>query len=206
MPPKAEDLEATGLSLDESKRDFAGRGNADLMAHAGKVRMDEAQMWGTGIIQDFRNTVAKHWWTEMTNFNQKTIAVTLLLFISVIAPTLTFGAVYGKVTENRIGTVETILATSWIGCVYALIGGMPLVSPSCCWLAASYCLLATGNLVCLFLQFVRHGILNIIISCSCPFSASFNVPTNSVSLAPLVQSWLSPVLSSACPTAWMFPF
>ena len=63
----------------------------------------------------------------MTNFNQKTVAVSLLLFISVIAPTLTFGAVYGKVTGNQIGAVEAILGTAWVNVAYALIGGMPLV-------------------------------------------------------------------------------
>jgi len=62
----------------------------------------------------------------MKNFNQKTVAVTVLMFISVIAPTLTFGAVYGGVTNNEIGAIETILATSWVGCTYALIGGMPM--------------------------------------------------------------------------------
>jgi hypothetical protein len=64
----------------------------------------------------------------MMIFNQKTVAVTLLLFITVIAPTLTFGAVYGKVTKNSMGAVETILSTAWVGITYALIGGMPTVS------------------------------------------------------------------------------
>ena len=71
-------------------------GNADLIPDAGKMTMDEGQMWGKGLIADFKRTVGTHWVREMTNFNQKTIAVTLLVFISVIAPTLTFGAVYGK--------------------------------------------------------------------------------------------------------------
>ena len=104
------------------------RSNNELMEDAGKVHMDKAQMWGTGIVKDFKRTVGTHWFKEMTNFNQKTIAVTLLLFISVIAPTLTFGAVYGKVTDGKIGAVETILATAWVGVAYSLIGGMPLVS------------------------------------------------------------------------------
>jgi hypothetical protein len=62
----------------------------------------------------------------MTNFNQKTVAVTLLVFITVIAPTLTFGAVYGKSTGNNIGAIETMLATSWVGVTYSIFGGMPL--------------------------------------------------------------------------------
>ena len=102
--------------------------NRDIMTEAGKVHMDEAHSWGTGIIGDFKRTVGTHWVAEMTNFNQKTIAVTLLVFISVISPTLTFGAVYGKETDNLIGAVETILATAWVGVFYALVGGMPLVS------------------------------------------------------------------------------
>jgi hypothetical protein len=66
----------------------------------------------------------------MCNPNVKTIGVILLLFISVISPTLAFGAVYGKVTQNQLGAIEAILGTSWIGVVYSFIGGMPLVSHS----------------------------------------------------------------------------
>jgi uncharacterized integral membrane protein len=62
----------------------------------------------------------------MTNFNQKTVAVSCLIFISVIPPTLAFGAAYGKMTGQRIGAIETILATSWVGVAYSLIGGMPM--------------------------------------------------------------------------------
>ena len=62
----------------------------------------------------------------MTNFNQKTVAVSLLIFISIIPPTLAFGASYGKMSGSRIGAIETILATSWVGVAYSLIGGMPM--------------------------------------------------------------------------------
>jgi len=89
-----------------------------------------------------KRTVGSHWVEEMINFNQKTVAVTLLMFISVVAPTLTFGAVYGKVTESQIGAVETILATAWVGMSYSLIGGMPTVSSddhSCCSVGMSLC-------------------------------------------------------------------
>lgn len=100
--------------------------NNDLVENAGAVHLDEAQLWGRGIWNDMKHTIGTHWVKEMTNFNQKTVAVSLLLFITVIAPTLTFGAVYGKVTENRIGAIETLLATGWVGVTYSLIGGMPL--------------------------------------------------------------------------------
>jgi hypothetical protein len=63
----------------------------------------------------------------MTNFNQKTVSVSLLMFITVIAPTLTFGALYGTSTGFQIGAVETILATAWTGVFFAIFTGMPMV-------------------------------------------------------------------------------
>jgi hypothetical protein len=102
--------------------------NDSLVEGAGKITLEKANMWGRGIVHDIKTTVATHWRSEITNFNQKTVAVTFLLFISVIAPTLTFGAVYGKVTENNIGAIETIMGSAWVGITYALIGGMPIVS------------------------------------------------------------------------------
>ena len=99
--------------------------NEDLVEDAGKVKLELAQPWGRGIVADVKRTVLSHWVEEMNNFSQKTVAVTLLVFISVIAPTLTFGAVYGKVTEFNIGAIEVILGTSWVRMTYSLIGGMP---------------------------------------------------------------------------------
>eukprot|EP00522_Entomoneis_paludosa_P005863 CAMPEP_0172458838 /NCGR_PEP_ID=MMETSP1065-20121228/29467_1 /TAXON_ID=265537 /ORGANISM="Amphiprora paludosa, Strain CCMP125" /LENGTH=605 /DNA_ID=CAMNT_0013213259 /DNA_START=104 /DNA_END=1921 /DNA_ORIENTATION=+ len=113
-------------SIDDATLAMDTTQNDKLMEDAGKVHMDEGESWGTGIIKDIKRTVGTHWWTEMTNLNQKTVAVTLLMFISVMAPTLSFGAVYGKETDNRIGAIETILATTWVGVMYSLIGGMPM--------------------------------------------------------------------------------
>jgi hypothetical protein len=79
--------------------------NKDLVEGAGEVHMAAPQYWGRGIVNDIRSTVGTHWFKEMINFNQKTIAVTLLMFITIISPTLTFGAVYGKSTNNEIGAM-----------------------------------------------------------------------------------------------------
>eukprot|EP00978_Attheya_sp_CCMP212_P009310 scaffold21988_cov53-Attheya_sp.AAC.10 len=99
--------------------------NSKLVPDAGKIHLHPSKGMGRGIISDIKTTVGTHWRSEMTNLNQKTIAVTLLLFISVIAPTLTFGAVYGNVTGGNMGAVETLLGTSWVGVVYSLTSGMP---------------------------------------------------------------------------------
>lgn len=58
---------------------------------------------GRGIVADYKRTVGKYWKEEMTNFNQKTIAVTFFLYFACIAPAITFGAIYAKATHNWIG-------------------------------------------------------------------------------------------------------
>jgi hypothetical protein len=104
----------------------SAKSNQELIPDAGKVTLDPAKPWGRGLVEDIKKTVGTHWVSEMVNFNAKTVAVSLLMFITVVAPTLTFGAVYGTNTQNRIGTVETILATSWVGIFFALFSGMPV--------------------------------------------------------------------------------
>ncbi len=84
--------------------------------------------FGKGIVEDFKRTVGTNWRKEMSNFNQKTIAVSFFLFFACIAPAITFGAIYSKVTHNYIGPVEMIAATAWCGIFYSLVGGMPIVS------------------------------------------------------------------------------
>lgn len=92
----------------------------------------QSQSCGRGIVSDFRTTVAKHWCEEMTKFNTKTIAVSFFMFIAVIAPSITFGAVYAKRTNNYIGAVELLLATGWCGTYYSLVAGMPMVCSITC--------------------------------------------------------------------------
>ncbi len=42
--------------------------------------------WGRGISDDFKNTIAKNWRQELSNFRVKTLAVSLFLFFACIAP------------------------------------------------------------------------------------------------------------------------
>ena len=116
------------ISVEESESGLSLRSLVSLTYFLCSSQLTEpGQPWGRGLIADFKNTVGTHWVQEMTNFNQKTVAVSLLMFITVIAPTLTFGAVYSRNTENQIGAVETILATCWVGVFFALLSGMPTV-------------------------------------------------------------------------------
>ena len=52
---------------------------------------------GRAVVREFKRTIGTYWVQEMTNFNQKTIAVSFFIFFAAVAPAITFGAVYGKV-------------------------------------------------------------------------------------------------------------
>jgi hypothetical protein len=123
-----------------SYREPAARTKSTLLLQAsGKTEEDDSsgdnnhhgpttpQTFGRGIMNDIKTTIGTHWWKEMTNFNTKTVAVSFFMFIAVIAPCITFGAVYAKRTNNYMGPIELMLATGWCGTFYSLVGGMPMV-------------------------------------------------------------------------------
>jgi hypothetical protein len=124
LPVKMDDL--------EKEVDAANATNSpDLEADAEPALNEEehpgGQGCGRGIINDIKSTLGTHWVAEMTNFNQKTVAVSFFLFFACVAPAITFGAIYAKFTHNWIGAVEMIAATAWCGIVYALLGGQPIM-------------------------------------------------------------------------------
>ena len=64
MPPKStEDIEA-GARREPIKRMPS---NAELIPDAGKIVMDEAAMFGKGIIKDFKTTVGTHFKSVSTD-------------------------------------------------------------------------------------------------------------------------------------------
>ena len=95
-------------------------------AHAGHARARKCDC-GRGIVQDVRQTLGTWWVKEMTNFNFKTVAISFFVYLACIAPAITFGAMYTKLTGGWMGASEMILATAWCGIVYALIGGQPMM-------------------------------------------------------------------------------
>lgn len=113
------DAEDDFIDDDAQAAAAAATGAADSHGHG----HEKNQGWGRGIRSDFRRTVRKHWLSELTNLNTKTIAVSFFLFIAVIAPSITFGAVYAKRTNNYIGASELLLGTAWCGIFYSLVSG-----------------------------------------------------------------------------------
>ena len=61
------DMNATGDNNDATPAK-GGHGHHD----------DEEPLWfGKGVVRDVKETLGTWWWQEMTNFQQKTIAVSL---------------------------------------------------------------------------------------------------------------------------------
>jgi hypothetical protein len=121
--PAAARSKSTLLSQTTGKTDGGEESSEENHRHGPKT----PQTFGRGVVNDIKVTIGTHWCKEMTNFNTKTIAVSFFMFIAVIAPSITFGAVYAKRTNNYMGAVELLLATGWCGTFYSLVSGMPMV-------------------------------------------------------------------------------
>jgi len=117
-----ENVGATTHNFDEDVKSI------DFLNHGDHYETTMLGNCGRAIVADFKRTIGTYWCQEMTNFNQKTVAVSIFIFFAAVAPAITFGAVYSKVTNDAIGAVEMLIATAWCGIVYALIGGQPIVS------------------------------------------------------------------------------
>jgi hypothetical protein len=91
---------------------------------------NEHKGFGRAIAREVKRTIGTHWVAEMTNFNQKTVAVSFFIFFAAVAPAITFGSVYAKSTNNNIGAVEMLTATAWCGVFYSIFGGQPMVRMS----------------------------------------------------------------------------
>ena len=51
----------------------------------------------------------------------------IFIFFATLAPTITFGGLLGKKTEQWLGVKETLMATSLCGILFALFAGQPLI-------------------------------------------------------------------------------
>ena len=96
---------ATRTSLPHSVR-AGGTGPLAPVLYVQGVRASLAR--GTGTVAPWHRRCA-----EMSNFNQKTVAISFFVFFACIAPAITFGAMYSKFTHYWIGPVEMIAATAW---------------------------------------------------------------------------------------------
>jgi hypothetical protein len=69
---KMSTMDTVPLGMEEAEFDNEKEAIAVTTDHAG-----EPMRWGKGIVRDFKRTIGTNWIKEMTNFNQKTVAVTV---------------------------------------------------------------------------------------------------------------------------------
>lgn len=127
MAPKNDEEEQHQLDLSSERFVFEDDVNSEYFLNHDDHEEISGNC-GRAIVREFKRTVGTWWLKEMINFNGKTIAVSFFIFFAAVAPAITFGAVYSKVTNDAMGAVEMLVATAWCGIVYALIGGQPIVS------------------------------------------------------------------------------
>ena len=96
-------LTAKTVFFEEDSDDNANNNGDDEDTDQSRSKCCGVKSPGKGIIDDFKRTIGTNWWKEMTNFNSRTVAVSFFLFFAAIAPAITFGAIYSKVTHNYIG-------------------------------------------------------------------------------------------------------
>tara|TARA_R110002073_G_scaffold65408_24_gene163461 strand:- start:6120 stop:8168 length:2049 start_codon:yes stop_codon:yes gene_type:complete len=80
-----------------------------------------------GLIDDLRHRLPYYFSDFRDGVHGKSIASIMFLFFACLAPTVTFGGIMGVATGGQIGAVETILAASIGGVLYALFSGQPLI-------------------------------------------------------------------------------
>ena len=100
MAPKdIEEVDASGSEKNDHHHEVS---SIDFLDHDDHEEV--SGNCGRAIVREFRRTVGTWWVKEMTNFNQKTIAVSFFIFFAAVAPAITFGAVYSKVRRCRRST------------------------------------------------------------------------------------------------------
>ena len=70
----------------------------------------------------------KHYKSDFQDgLNLRCAMACVFIFFATLAPTITFGGLLGKKTNNWLGVKETLIATSLCGILFALFAGQPLI-------------------------------------------------------------------------------
>ena len=80
-----------------------------------------------GIVNDVKRRWPHYGSDFRDGLNSKTVSSILFLFFACLAPVVTFGGVMAIATDNHIGAIEMIVASSVCGVIYAIFSGQPLI-------------------------------------------------------------------------------
>ena len=96
-----------------------------MRAHIPEALRPSGRFFGL-FIDDVRRRLP-HYISDWTDgLNTKSLASTVFLFFACLAPSVAFGGLLALMTDGNIGVVETLVATSITGILYAIFSGQPL--------------------------------------------------------------------------------
>lgn len=82
--------------------------------------------WFDGIRSDLQKRLPVYIsdWTDIFSF--KIVSSSVFIFFTSIAPGVTFSLFLTETTNNEIGAIEILVATSLTGIIFSILGGQPL--------------------------------------------------------------------------------
>ena len=83
----------------------------------------------SGLFRDIKNVFnPRRYWSDFRDgFNFQCLMVICFAFIACIGPTLVFGGLYGEKTSQKIGEIESLMASLVFGVIFSLFSGQPIM-------------------------------------------------------------------------------
>ena len=94
-----------------------------LRQEAGLVR--SGRMFG-GLMDDLKRKRPWYWRDFMDAFSVQTVASIIFIYFAALAPTVAFGGLLGDATEQRMASIECLVAGLIAGVLYGFFSGQPL--------------------------------------------------------------------------------
>lgn len=84
------------------------------------------KLWG-GLINDLKRRLPLFKSDIVDGLNAETFAATVFMYFACFATAITFGGLAGDLTQGNIGISETLLSACFVGMIFHLLCGQPLV-------------------------------------------------------------------------------
>ena len=94
-----------------------------LRREAGLVR--SGRLFG-GLINDFNRKRVFYWQDFTEALHLQSLASVIFIYFAALAPTVAFGGLLGDATENRMASIECLVAGLTAGVLFGLLSGQPL--------------------------------------------------------------------------------
>ena len=80
-----------------------------------------------GLIRDIQRK-KRHFKSDFWDgLNHRCLITIIFIFFATLAPTITFGGLLSKKTEDWLGVIETLMATALCGTIFGCFSGQPLI-------------------------------------------------------------------------------